>query len=79
MSDQLSGGGVLGSSFVGYESLASQNPYPIIVYSAASYRPNLSHFRANIIVISRMEFNLSRLLNIKTTAGTILNRESSYF
>ena len=26
------GGGVLGSSFAGYVPLASQNPYPIIVY-----------------------------------------------
>ena len=66
------GGGVLGSSFAGYVPLASQNPYPIIhvVYSVASYRPYLSHFWANVIVISRMEFNASRLLNIKTTAGT---------
>ena len=27
--------------------LASQSPYPIIVYSVANYRPHLSHFRAN--------------------------------
>ena len=65
------GGGVLGSSFAGYVPLASaQNPYPIIVYSVASYRPHLSHFWANVIVISRTEFNASRLLNVKTTAGT---------
>ena len=51
--------------------LASQNPHPIIFYSVASYRPHLSHFWANVIVISRIEFNASRLLNIKTTAGTI--------
>ena len=30
-------------------------------------------------VISRTEFNAKRLLNIKTTAGTIFNREASYF
>ena len=24
-------------------------PYPIIVYSVANYRPRLSHFRANVI------------------------------
>ena len=48
-----------------------QQPNPIIVYSVASYRPHLSHFWANVIVISRTEFNASRLLNIKTTAGTI--------
>ena len=67
------GGGVLGSSFAGYVPLASQNPYPIIVYSVASYGPHLSHFWANVIVISRMEFNANHLLNIiiKTTAGTI--------
>ena len=53
------GGGGLGSSFAGYVPLASQNPYPIIVYSVASYRPHLSHFWANVIVISRMEFNVS--------------------
>ena len=33
----------------------------------ANYRPHLSHFWANAIVISRTEFNASRL-NIKTTA-----------
>ena len=30
-------GGVLGSIFAGYVPLASQNPYPIIVYSLANY------------------------------------------
>ena len=40
-------GGVLGSIFAGYVSLASQNPYPIKVYSVANYRPHLSHFWAN--------------------------------
>ena len=64
------GGGVLGSSFAGFVPLASQNPYPIIVYSVASCRPHLSHFWANVIVISTTEFNASRLLNIETTAGT---------
>ena len=29
------GGGVLGLIFAGYMPLASQNPYPIIVYSVA--------------------------------------------
>ena len=65
------GEGVLGSGFVEYVPLASQNPHPIIVYSVANYRPQLSHFWADAIVISRTEFNASRLLNIKTTAGTI--------
>ena len=65
------GGGVLGSGFAGYVPLVSQNPYPIIVYSVANYRPHLSHFWANVIVISRTEFNAISMLNIKTTAGTI--------
>ena len=64
-------GGVIGSSFAGYVPLASQNPNPIIVYSVANSRPHLSHFWANVIVISRTELDASRLLNIKTTAGTI--------
>ena len=63
-------------SFAGYVPLASQNPYPI--YSTANYRPHLSHFWANVIVISSTEFNASRLLNIKAKAGTIfLKCESS--
>ena len=69
--EQYPGGGVLGSSFAGYVPLASQNLYPIIVYSVTSYRPHLSHFLTNVIVISRTEFNASRLLNNKTTARTI--------
>ena len=65
------GGGVLGSGFAGYVPLASQNPHPIIVSSVGNYRPHLSHFWANVIAISRTEFIASRMLNIKTTAGTI--------
>ena len=55
------GGGVLGSGFSGYRyvPLASQNPRHIIIYSVANYRPHLSHFWANVIVISRTEFNAS--------------------
>ena len=80
MSLNAGGGGVLGSSFAGYVPLASQNPYPIIVYSVASYRPHLSHFWANIIVISRTEFNASRLFKIlKQQQESVFNRESSYF
>ena len=61
LSDGLNrpGGGVLGSGFAGHVLLASQNPHPIIVYSVANYRPHLSHFWANVIVISRTEFNAS--------------------
>ena len=42
------GGGVLGLIFAGYVPLASQSPYPIIVYFVASCRPHLSHFWANM-------------------------------
>ena len=42
-----SGGQVLGLIFAGYVPLASQSHYPIIVYTVANYRPNLSHFWAN--------------------------------
>ena len=38
------GRGVLGSSCAGYVQLASQNPYSIIVYSVAKYRPILVTF-----------------------------------
>ena len=38
------GGGVLGSIFAAYLPLASQNPYPIIVYSVVNYSPHLNHF-----------------------------------
>ena len=41
-------GGLLGSIFAGYVPLASYSPYPIIVYSVANYRPNLSHFGAEM-------------------------------
>ena len=62
-----------------YVPLASQNPYPIIVYTVANYRPYLCHFWANVIVISRTEFNVSQLLNIKKQQEPFFNRESSYF
>ena len=65
------GGGVLRSGLAWYVPLASQHPHPIIVNSVVNYRAHLSHFWANVIVISRTEFNASRLLNIKTTTGTI--------
>ena len=42
------GGGVLGSMFAGYVPLASQTPYPIIVYSVSNYRLHLSHVWANM-------------------------------
>ena len=45
------GGGVRGLIFAGYVPLASQSPYPIIVYSLASYRPHLRHFWENVIFV----------------------------
>ena len=36
--------GVLWSLFGGYVPLASENTYPIIVYSVANYRPHLVPF-----------------------------------
>ena len=38
------GQGVTWVNFTGYVQLTSQNPYPIIVYSVANYRSQLSHF-----------------------------------
>ena len=43
------GGGVLGLIFCGYVPLASQSPYPIIVYYLATYKTHFSHFLENII------------------------------
>ena len=42
------GGAVLGLIFAWYVPLASQSPYPIIVYAVANYRPHLSHFWENM-------------------------------
>ena len=41
-------GGVLGLIFAWYVLLASESPYPILVYSVANYRPHLSHFWAKM-------------------------------
>lgn len=30
--------------FAGYVTLPSQNPYPIVVYCVANYRPQFNHF-----------------------------------
>ena len=40
---------LLGLMFARYVPLASQSPYPIIVYFLASYRPHLSQFLENVI------------------------------
>ena len=44
-------GSAPGLIFGGYVPLASNNPYPIIVYSVAKYRPHLSHFWENVMFI----------------------------
>ena len=44
--------GDLGQFLLRYVPLASQNPYPIIVYSVANYRPHLSHFWANNVIFT---------------------------
>ena len=46
--EETRGGKVLGFIFAGYVPLASQSPYPFIVYSVANYRPHLSHIWANM-------------------------------
>ena len=49
VSSPAGGGGVLGLMFAGYVPLASQSPYPIIVYFLAYYIQHLSHFLENVI------------------------------
>ena len=43
-------GMLLGLILAGYVPLASQNPYPITVYSVANYRPHLSHFWKKLLL-----------------------------
>ena len=43
--------GLLGLIFPGYVPLASQGPYPIIVYFVANCRPHISHFWANMSLL----------------------------
>ena len=66
-------GEVLGLVFAGYMLLASQSPYPIIVYSLAGYRPHRSHYWeiCNIRDPSLVTFYLSMYL--------ILNEEHFTF
>ena len=44
------GWGLLGSILAGYVPLASQNPFPFIVYFMANYRPHLSYFWVDVIL-----------------------------
>ena len=43
------GGGGLGLMFAGLVPLASQSPYPILVYFLANYRLHPTHFLENVI------------------------------
>ena len=43
------GGGGLGLLFDGLVPLASQSPYPILVYFLANYRLHPTHFLENVI------------------------------
>ena len=51
------GGGVLGSSFAGYVPLASQNPYPIIVYFWSTLWPIINPI---LVTFGQMIFLLSK-------------------
>ena len=53
--------------------VASQRPYPIIVYSVANYRPHLSHFCANI------NFRDPNLVTLYLCMYLILNEEHFAF
>ena len=44
------GGGGTWVKVAGYVPLASQSPYPIIVYFLVNYRPHFSHFLENVIL-----------------------------
>ena len=67
------GGGVLGFSFAGYVPLASQSPYPIIVYLVARYRPYLSHFWKNVIFAI---LNKSLSIYASTNHGTAITHNA---
>ena len=48
---EAGGGGLLWLIFAGFVLLTSQNPFPILVYSGAKYRPHLGHFWENVIFV----------------------------
>ena len=73
------GGGGTWIKFCWVCAAGFSDPLPNYIYSVANYRPHLSHFGANVTVISRTEFNARRLLNIKTTAGTIFQPQIFLF
>ena len=51
--DVVRGGGVmLGLIFAGYVPLASQSPYPILVYSVANHMPHLSYLLVKYVIFA---------------------------
>ena len=70
---KVGGGVLLGLIFAGYVPLASQGPYPIIVYSAANYRPLLNRFWA------KTYFSRSQLSHFLICINLILNKEHFTF
>ena len=66
------GGGVLGLRFAGHVPLASQSPYPIVVYFLANYRPHLGHFLENIIPSDKIVGSLY-------SANQILGKTKDFF
>ena len=65
--------GVLGPISAGYVPLASQSPYPIIVFSVANYRFRLSHFWGNML------FSRSQLSHFLFMYCLILRKEQFSF
>ena len=45
---RIGGGGTWVNFSRGYVPLASQGPFPVTFYSVANYRPQVSHFKANM-------------------------------
>ena len=70
------GGGGLGLIFAGFVPLASQSPYPIMVYSMANYRPHPSHFWANVYFLRSQ---LSHFLFLWIDPFSWLNEEHFTF
>ena len=70
---KVGGGVLLGLIFAGYVPLASQSPYPIVVYSVANYRPLLNRFWA------KTYFSQSQLSHFLICIYLILNKEHLTF
>ena len=70
---KVGGGVLLGLIFAWYVPLASQSPYPIIVYSVTNYRPLLNRFWA------KTYFSRSQLSHFLICINLILNKEHLLF